>query len=619
MFSVPQFNPGNAIYWFINLLGGLASFGTLFNWFIILGGIGLAVGFGKKDWHLRQDLLALKTALARSTVSDARQSLEQHFTERSESVLTPFWQDYQKALILGEDDQVAPDVLRYFNRSGLMDAGARRSIETVPTLLTMAGILGTFLGLVAGLQGLDVANSAGLSSGITQLIAGLSLKFTASVIGILLALVWIVVDKMWWRPRLISLVSEVQALLAERFPAPTEELVLQQLRTLEVDQRDNLNSLVNDALLPRLIDGFGQVMNERLVPHLVQLGTTLETISRDTAHTQTEALESIAKGLVSDLSAQSHEFFHELTGALARTVETQNTLTSNLSEFTGTVSAALSGLSEAVALESRTIDSTRALIGELQETATVWQAIPGRIEEEATLLGGIVVGMRETLEATVKTLADHQTAAYQHLLTYAEHLDELSERLRVDVDGAMHSLLNGQEATAGRLGTLMEQVASVNQVAVSRFEEAGRMGDILQQQWDVQLEQARAVQETMREVVGAVQSVGGDIDGAVTTLRSEVTRTVESLERNLASGLRKTFEEFDKELAGALQHLSAAVQNMSELVREIQVPADHMRKMATGTDRLVDSLQQISGSITRVTEAADDTSRRLRVIAGDRS
>lgn len=607
---MPAFNPGNAIYWFINLLGGLANFGTLFNWFIILGGIGLALGFGKKERRLRRDLLGLKAALIGSGVHDARQVIEQHFEAQPASVLSPFWQEYRKALILGEEDQVVPDVLRFFNRSDLLDAGARRSVETVPTLLTMAGILGTFLGLVAGLQGLNVANSTGLSSGITQLIAGLSLKFTASVIGILLALVWIIVDKMWWKPRLIHEVTALQALLVERFSAPTEELVLQQLRALETDQRDNLNSLVNDALLPRLIDGFGQVMEERVVPHLAQLGTTLETISRDTAHTQTEALESIAKGLVNDLSAQSQAFFHDLTDALARTVETQNTLASNLSEFTGSVSAALAGLREAVALETTTIDSTRALIGELQETAAVWQAIPGRMAEEATLFAGVVGNMRESLEATVKTLADHQTAAYQHLLTYAEHLDELSERLRSDIDGSMRSLLNGQEATTGRLGSLMEQVQSVNQVAVSRFEEAGRMGDVLQQQWDVQLEQARSVQETMREVVSAVESVGGDINEAVTTLRSEVTRTVESLERNLASGLRKTFEEFDKELSGALKHLSAAVQNMSELVREIQVPADSMRKMAVGTERVVENLREMS-------EAAENTARRLQVIAGD--
>lgn len=66
-------------------------------------------------------------------------------------------------------------------------------IQTMPALLTGIGILFTFMGLSLGVMGLDPTNAAQLSSGVKQLLGGMSLAFMTSIAG--------VGTSLWWNSR----------------------------------------------------------------------------------------------------------------------------------------------------------------------------------------------------------------------------------------------------------------------------------------------------------------------------------------------------------------------------------------------------------------------------------
>lgn len=63
-------------------------------------------------------------------------------------------------------------------------------LETMPGLLTGAGILFTFLGLIVGLYGLNPTDANQLTSGVQRLLGGMSVAFLTSVAGIASALGW---------------------------------------------------------------------------------------------------------------------------------------------------------------------------------------------------------------------------------------------------------------------------------------------------------------------------------------------------------------------------------------------------------------------------------------------
>ena len=59
--------------------------------------------------------------------------------------------------------------------------GHAQLAEVVPGLLTSLGILGTFIGLMRGLSGLDLNDAAKTMESIPQLIGGMTYAFTTSI------------------------------------------------------------------------------------------------------------------------------------------------------------------------------------------------------------------------------------------------------------------------------------------------------------------------------------------------------------------------------------------------------------------------------------------------------
>jgi vacuolar-type H+-ATPase catalytic subunit A/Vma1 len=155
----------------------------------------------------------------------------------------------------------------------------------------------------------------------------------------------------------------------------------------------------------------------------------------------------------------------------------------------------------------------------------------------------------------------------------------------------------------------MDGVAKVHETA-----------QFLREYWETQTTQVSVLQASMADVVVAVQSVGGDVERSVTALRQEVTRTVESLEQNLASGLRRSFEEFDQELSQALHHLSSGVAALSDVVQEVRVPADHMRQLAKTTGALVQDFEKVAVSLSRASSTPSELdSDSLQMSTGEQT
>jgi hypothetical protein len=97
-------------------------------------------------------------------------------------------------------------------------------IQSMPALLTGVGILFTFMGLSLGVMGLDPTNAAQLTSGVRDLLGGMSLAFMTSIAG--------VGTSLWWNSRqrhirgdFEDVVSELsQVLLAKTYLIQPEEL-----------------------------------------------------------------------------------------------------------------------------------------------------------------------------------------------------------------------------------------------------------------------------------------------------------------------------------------------------------------------------------------------------------
>ncbi len=98
------------------------------------------------------------------------------------------WADFLQNAEMRDAHGESCDVGQYVNEDSVFYAvGGARLAELTPGLMTSLGILGTFLGLVMGLSGLNLnaADTSALLSAMEQLIGGMSTAFLTSIVGVI--------------------------------------------------------------------------------------------------------------------------------------------------------------------------------------------------------------------------------------------------------------------------------------------------------------------------------------------------------------------------------------------------------------------------------------------------
>ena len=103
------------------------------------------------------------------------------------------WADFLQNAELRDAHGESCDVTQYINEDTVIyAAGGTRLAEITPGILTSLGILGTFMGLVMGLSGLNLnaADTAALLSAMEKLIGGMSTAFLTSIAGVIASIVF---------------------------------------------------------------------------------------------------------------------------------------------------------------------------------------------------------------------------------------------------------------------------------------------------------------------------------------------------------------------------------------------------------------------------------------------
>lgn len=107
----------------------------------------------------------------------------------------PLWREFDESLVYSSDKTKLSNTLdaeHFFNKNTLaFGLTSSRLLSAAPTFLIAIGVLGTFVGLTLGLNGLDMNddNPQALFDGVTQMINGASIAFMTSVWGVFLSLI----------------------------------------------------------------------------------------------------------------------------------------------------------------------------------------------------------------------------------------------------------------------------------------------------------------------------------------------------------------------------------------------------------------------------------------------
>lgn len=233
--------------------------GNLLIMLVIIAAFGVSLeAYFRHTRHIARQLRKANALLeesrgaGQSTIEEIRLRFVRHWSqfktgiEATDMVIfkSP-WMEFLKNLHVPRPDTLVPirslaEPILYFNENSLFHAHVdSRLYDAIPGFLARGGILGTFIGLVAGIylvQGGFTAGEEEMKIALGQLMGGASTAFNASIVGISLSVLFSVLEKRR-RYQTLQLVRRFSELLESALEvSPPENSALIKIHEVQLAQ-----------------------------------------------------------------------------------------------------------------------------------------------------------------------------------------------------------------------------------------------------------------------------------------------------------------------------------------------------------------------------------------------
>ena len=326
--------------------------------------------------------------------------------------------------------------------------------EVIPSLLTSLGILGTFIGLMRGLGGLDMSDASKTMDGIPQLIGGMTFAFMTSIAGISCSLIFNMLNRMAYGTATGAIDDFTDAFADLVMQKPLEDnvqMICQQedraalLRHLSADMgarvSDGIISSVERSLNPvtqnmnnfilgqtqAQLDGVANIaaqfvnqMNRMLGNQFVQLGQTLsqvnqaQAVSYESLDRAMQASEEILNGMhqVQDTTQRVMERFESYIGTIEQAQESSGAFLTHGSQV-------LSGMMTASQEQTDFMKGLHAAQQEIRSSMRDYADWSGRVmkavQEQADGAMNVTANMTAQMDVSSKRLAETYSSFVQNL------------------------------------------------------------------------------------------------------------------------------------------------------------------------------------------------------------
>ena len=440
-------------------VSGLSAFTIIYLVFQI------AVFVGLWNWNKRNKAIENQTLdNVRKEVEKKRMngeeltnySLNEIFSQQSqESKYVQQWKRYYDRISEKNADEKIK-VEPYFGMEALHFAiGERQILELGGGVHTSLGVLGTFIGLTFGLSGLDSLDPEKLRSGIEGLIGGMTTAFLTSVLGVILSLVWIFIDryitmdlegKIDWHANQLSLLLN----------ADDEEIFLNRLEKISAQQAEQMTTLLTDAL-EKAFTPFVQTLqvnNDQLSSGFSKMESQL-TAQNDLTQQHLELTKTqnaeLSEKLVESLTADTKEVISEFIGILNHSKNLQEDMIGSVSQMTGRFEIASAQQEKLVERTDKMMQSYAVLTEGMEKSQASYEKASQELSELSSSL------------KEVQQLSNEQIPVQQEILQRSSQFVESSNKL-VDQFSQF-----GQQMQVAQ-DTMLEQLMKKTELISDRFE-----------------------------------------------------------------------------------------------------------------------------------------------------
>lgn len=424
-----------------------------------------------------------------------------------------------RGLACNLDDYVNDDAVIY-------SVGHVQLGEMIPSFLTSLGILGTFIGLIRGLGGLDVSDAAKTMESIPAMIGGITFAFSTSIAGIACSLVFNVFNRM-------AIGSAVSAI--DEFREAFHDLVMQcpldegVLMICQQRDRDNMLRRMSGEMANRVSGGMQEALERSLVPVTQQMtqfvmGQTqaqIDGVSLIAQQFVTQMNRSLGNQLVqlgetlSVLNQSQQVNFESLQGAMNAADHLMDNM-GHLQRTTEEIMTRFEGYIASVEESKRNHDEF------LTHGAQVLSGMMAGNEEQSALLDKIRNHQRE-LQVDMRDYAEWSSRALQAVQGQSKEMSAVSQEMR-----------KSAEMLSGSYASFVQNIGNGLNKSVGLFDEnVGSVMNVLNER--LKAMKIAAEMNNGDDHKGLIEELSA-LQRTMTDISVQLKAVVETLNKGVAKG-----------------------------------------------------------------------------------
>lgn len=454
-----------------------------------------------------------------------------------------------------------------------------RFIVSVPSILVAIGVLGTFVGLVIGLKGLDIDtnDTAVLKTGINQLIGSASIAFTTSVWGVFLSLLAGVFERVLERKAHTS-VGKLNLQLTQMFPMISNEQSLLHIEDYSEQSTSALQTLHEKigSELQKSVTNIGEQMQSALTSSLNSImKPAIDSLVNNTHQQSSQVLEGLMSEFLGGMRQAGQAQTQEMNGAAKAVQDSMQQIGEQLHQiFERLNNQQDQFLAKSTEQQNQQYKEQRILqehlVAMLQEQQVKQKDWVAENQQQARETQQQHQKLINNVSAQQQDLIQQLTVQQQEILQQAETREKARQE---QVSTTIQKLGKEQAGLLAELAGLSRTSAEQNRLLVEHHK-----------QLSTHLEQAIKGMESSSQNLESTSQQLGLLSSNTRTATTELARALELLTTELA----KTSEE-NSQLAG---HLTQQSQQLKNLQENLLGTASELRVAAESASQCFSQLEE---------------------------
>lgn len=583
--------------------------------------------------HFRSRIKALRSLLAgqsKENLALGRRETMRKAEELKASNVGMLWREFDESLVLSSDQKQLHNTLdaeHFFNARTLASGlTASRLLAAAPSFLVAIGVLGTFVGLTVGLEGLvGTSNEVeALKGGINKLISGAAVAFMTSVWGVAFSLLLNIIEKMLERTALkhIQKLQHDIDFLYPRIPAEQSLVHIAEYGRESKEALQELHERIGDRLQETL-QGMNEGLQQALTDSLNNImGPAIQTLVSSTSQQSSQVMEKLVGSFMDGMTSVGREQGQLMQQAAADVNAAVGGMTERLNQLFGALTDQQTQQLQSASEQNRRFEE------QLQRISSGAQEREAKLESRfGELVGNLTSQLDSQLGAASQRDAERQTLFERLLGESRDSQDQLLGRFAEATQGQLQALAeagnerhNNLEKVFSRLmmnlNTQLESQMSAaeqrEQARAQRHEQ--QQGEMLERQQQLLGSLGQTGQQQINALTEAAQQQQRELQETVSTLLSSFTQQISQHGEQSEAREQARQQRFQEQLE---QVVAQQQELLAGLASAVQATQQQSRLMAEQHQQLLGQLKQATEAATQSSKHMDSSANQLGLLSAN--